>query len=230
MSKNKCKLIGYRRVSTQRQGMAGLGMEAQDNAINAHVVATGCVLVATYTEVESGKRSDRPELARAIAHARRIGATLVIAKLDRLARNVHFLSGLMEAGVAFVACDMPNANNFTLHIMAAVAEQEANMISVRTRAALTVAKARGTVLGGKRDGQHTLTGDDRAKGGRLAAETKRAQARDKYADLVPTMEELKAAGSSLKAIADRLNADGHRTSTGAAWGPVQVMRAMGRAK
>src|SRR4051794_9047518 len=102
-----CKLVAYRRVSTKGQGESGLGLEGQEQAIAAYAVSKGCVVIAAYTEVESGRRSDRPELARALAHARRSKATLVIAKLDRLSRNVAFLANLMEGGVDFVACDNP---------------------------------------------------------------------------------------------------------------------------
>src|SRR4051794_25918640 len=108
-------LVAYTRVSTQRQGQSGLGLEAQEQAIARYSAATGRPVIATYTEVESGRRSDRPELARALAHAKRSRAALVIAKLDRLARNVAFLANLMEAGVEFVACDQPSANRLTIH-------------------------------------------------------------------------------------------------------------------
>lgn len=129
------KYVAYFRVSTQRQGQSGLGLEGQQAA-----VAAFCEPLESFTEVESGKRSDRPELARAIAACKRLGATLVIAKLDRLARNVHFVSGLMESGVEFIACDNPNANRLTVHILAAVAEDEARRISERTKAALAAAR------------------------------------------------------------------------------------------
>ncbi len=136
------KAIAYYRVSTARQGQSGLGLEAQQAA-----VAAFCEPIETYTEVETGKRSDRPELQRAIAACKRMGATLVVAKLDRLARNVAFVSTLMESGVEFVACDNPTANRLTVHILAAVAEDEARRISERTKAALAAYKARGGTLG-----------------------------------------------------------------------------------
>ena len=144
------KLIAYYRVSTARQGVSGLGLEGQVAAVEEYARATGGALLRAYTEVESGKRNDRPELARALADCNDQSAVLVIAKLDRLARNVYFLSGLMEAGVEFVCCDMPSANRLTLHILAAVAEDEARRISERTKAALAAYKARGGLLGSAR--------------------------------------------------------------------------------
>jgi len=125
--------IAYYRVSTDRQGRSGLGLEAQRRVVAEYLAVSGLKPVSEFIEVESGRRTDRPELAKALAACRRHGSRLVIAKLDRLARNVAFVSGLMEAGVDFVACDMPHANRLTIHILAAVAEHEREMISTRTR-------------------------------------------------------------------------------------------------
>ena len=219
------KLVAYLRVSTKGQGDSGLGLEAQEAAVSAHAASSGSDLVARFVEVESGKRADRPELLKAIAHAKRAGATLVIAKLDRLSRNVAFLANLMETGVDFVACDQPNANRLTVHILAAVAENEAAMISQRTKAALAAYKARGGRLG-----TNNLTAEGMARGRLMGAKALRDRAVDAYADLVPIMKGWKAEGATLRAIADRLNADGHQTRTGGAWGPVQVMRALTRAQ
>lgn len=130
------KVVAYYRVSTDKQGRSGLGLEGQVAAVEGYCASAGGTIVKAYTEVESGKRADRPELAKALAHAKRVKAVLVIAKLDRLSRNVYFLAGLMESAVEFACCDMPSANRLTLHIMAAVAEDEAKRISERTRAAL----------------------------------------------------------------------------------------------
>ena len=138
--------VTYLRVSTDRQGKSGLGLEAQRAAVLDHVAGKG-EIAAEYVEIESGKRNERPQLARAMAEAKRIGAVLLIAKLDRLARNVAFIANLLEAGVEIAAADMPEANRFLLHVMAAVAEHEAQAISDRTRAALAAAKARGVALG-----------------------------------------------------------------------------------
>lgn len=224
-----CKLVAYYRVSTARQGQSGLGLEGQRSAVEVHASATGCAIVASFTDVESGKRADRPELSKALAHARRAGATLVIAKLDRLARNVAFLSGLMRSGVDFVACDNPHANKLTVHILAAVAEDEAERISERTKAALAAYKARGGILGASRPESRNLTDEARGKGCRAGGIATRNAAREAVADLMPTMVEMRSAGRTLREVANHLNADGHATRTGAAWSPVQVMRALKRA-
>ncbi len=142
--------VAYYRVSTQRQGASGLGLQAQRAAIEAFIAGKGAI-VAEFTEVESGKLASRPQLDAALAEAKRRQATLVIAKLDRLARNVAFLAALMERKVPFVACDMPEANEFMLHIMAAFAQHEARLISERTKVALSAAKRRGVRLGFARD-------------------------------------------------------------------------------
>ena len=141
------KIVTYTRVSTRRQGESGLGLEAQEAAIQNYTLENSAELVGAFVEVESGKKSNRPELAKAIALAKKTKSKLVVAKLDRLARNVHFISGLLESKVDFVALDFPEANTFTLHIMAALAEQEARLISERTKAALAAAKRRGVILG-----------------------------------------------------------------------------------
>ena len=139
--------IAYVRVSTERQGRSGLGLEAQQAAIHAVLRAGDRLLAPAYVEVESGKRTDRPEPEKALARCRATGATLLIAKLDRLSRDAHFLLGLKKAKVEFVAADMPTADPLTVGIMALVAEEEARMISARTKAALAAAKARGQKLG-----------------------------------------------------------------------------------
>ena len=187
-------IVAYYRVSTRGQGESGLGLEGQVAAVERYAASAGATIVRAFREVESGKRADRPELVRALAHARRAGATLVIAKLDRLARNVHFLSGLMESRVDFVACDNPNANRLTIHILAAVAEDEARRISERTRAALAAYKARGGVLGAVRPECRRLTPELSAKGRGAASRANRDAATAAYADLLPTMARLRAGG------------------------------------
>lgn len=217
------EIVSYVRVSTARQGSSGLGLDAQRAAIDAYCQQHGVTVAREYREVESGKRSDRPKLIAAIAHAKRAGTKLVIGKLDRLARNVHFISGLMESGIDFVACDVPEANRLLLHVMAAVAENEAKAISDRTIAALQQAKARGTALGATNPNSRNLTDEARAAG----AKSTQQKAIEAYAKDAPAMVEMRANGSSLAEIAQALNDGGHTTRTGKQWNPVQVSRVVG---
>jgi DNA invertase Pin-like site-specific DNA recombinase len=223
-------VIGYLRVSTKGQGESGLGIQAQRAAVETYAKQTGATLIFCYTEVESGKVADRPDLARALAHARRSKATLVVAKLDRLARNVAFLSALMDSTVPFVACDNPHANRLTLHILAAVAEAEALAISQRTKAALAAYKAKGGKLGAALPQCRNLTQEARRTGAQRAGAAVAKAASEAYADLAPTMAELRGEGLSLQAIADELNRQGHTTRRGLPWNPVQVLRVLNRAK
>src|SRR3954453_1397740 len=214
------KWVAYYRVSTAKQGASGLGLEAQREAVAGYLNGGNWQLAAEFVEIESGKRNDRPELAKALATCRRIGATLIIAKLDRLARNVAFVSNLMEAGVEFVAVDFPQANRLTIHILAAVAEHEREMISARTKAALAAAKARGTKLGNP----NGLSAEARTKGTAVAG-GKRKAAADRVTDLRPIVEEIKASGrTSLRAIAAELDARGIPAPRGGRWTAPAVMR------
>jgi DNA invertase Pin-like site-specific DNA recombinase len=204
--------VAYYRVSTAQQGKSGLGLEAQQAAVANHLNGGDWRIVAEFTEVESGKRKDRPKLADALAACRVHGAKLIIAKLDRLARNVAFVSALMEAGVEFEAVDFPQANRLTIHILAAVAEHEAKMISERTKAALAAAKRRGVKLGGYRGAELT------AKAQRAGVKAVQALADSRAADLAPIVRELQASGvASLRGIADELNRRGIRTPRGSHW-------------
>jgi DNA invertase Pin-like site-specific DNA recombinase len=226
------RLIAYYRVSTAKQGKSGLGLEGQKATVEDFRRQDGGELVTAYTEIETGKSKDRPELLKAIAHAKRSKATLVVAKLDRLARNVAFTSALMETNVDFVACDNPHANRFTIHILAAVAEHEAEQISQRTKAALKAAKARGVKLGSARPG-HWAGREDRRRAGlqkanAAAVVSNRRAAQEEYADLVPVVAELRDAGQSLQEIADELNDQGHTTRRGRPWNRMQVSRVLKR--
>lgn len=222
--------IAYFRVSTKRQGESGLGLEAQKTAVESYARQVGASIKATYVEIESGKRGDRPELAKALAHAKRSKATLVVAKLDRLSRNVAFLAAVMDSGCDFVAVDNPAANRLTLHILSAVAEAEARAISDRTKAALAVAKARGKLLGSARP-DHWQGREDRRRHGlekaiAASAEVRRQQIQTAYLDLVPEIAKYRAAGMTLAAIADRLNVAGHTTRRGKLWNAMQVRRVL----
>jgi DNA invertase Pin-like site-specific DNA recombinase len=205
--------IAYYRVSTERQGRSGLGLDAQRKAVADYLNGGAWTLLEEFVEVESGKRSDRLELAKALKACRARRATLVIAKLDRLARDAHFLLGLQKAGVDFVAADMPTANRLTVGIMALVAEEEARMISARTKAALAAAKARGAKLGfanPARVDRHEVS----AKG--VAAVT--ASADQHAANVLPVVRSIQAAGVvSLHRVADALNARGIHTARGGKW-------------
>jgi DNA invertase Pin-like site-specific DNA recombinase len=149
------KFVSYLRVSTTKQGRSGLGLEAQRHSVGQYLDGiAGAILLQELVEIESGKVDERPKLQEAMEHAKLTGAILLIAKLDRLSRNAHFLTGLAEKKLPFVACDMPNANEFTITIMAALAQQERKMISERTRAALQAVKARGKRLGNPKGAAH----------------------------------------------------------------------------
>jgi DNA invertase Pin-like site-specific DNA recombinase len=221
-------IIAYIRVSTKRQGRSGLGLEAQLQALADYQRENGVRRLATYKEVETGKSADRPELSKAIAHAKRSGATLVVAKLDRLARNAAFLLTLQASGLPMVFLDLPGANEFTVGVMALVAQHEARMISERTKAALAAYKRRGGLLGGSRPECRNLTEKARRKGQKAASLAIAKQAQQAYADLLPTMQEWRDSGLSQQAIACQLNAEGQTTRRGKPWSQVQVMRVLDR--
>lgn len=209
--------IAYYRVSTAKQGASGLGLEAQQAAVMAYAKANGLVIVQSFVEIETGTgKRQRVEIFKALDECKRTGAKLLIAKLDRLARNVHFISGLMESHVDFVCVDSPNVTPLTLHVLAAVAEQEAKLISKRTKDALTAAKARGIELGTPAN----MTTEAQRKG----AQANRARAIEANSKLTNYVGMLQSSGLTFEAIADRLNADGYRTRTGATFTPMAVWR------
>ena len=214
------KFVAYYRVSTDQQGASGLGLEAQRKAVETYLDGGPWRLVAEHTEVESGKRADRPELAKALLACRKYKAKLVIAKLDRLSRNLAFIATLMDSGVEFIAVDNPHANKLTIHILAAVAQHEREAISERTKAALAAAKARGKKLGGPRLAE--------ARRRSLAA---RSAAADAFAANVrPIIEQIRASGvSSLRGVARALTARGVRTARGGReWTAAQVSHVLER--
>lgn len=217
------KYVSYYRVSTAKQGASGLGLEAQQEAVRSYLERQpNSKLVDQFTEVESGKKNDRPQLQAALERCGVYNATLIIAKLDRLARNVHFISTLMEKKVDFVAVDFPEANRLTIHILAAVAEHEAEMISARTTAGLAAAKARGTKLGGDRAG---IIASQSPAGRAASLKTRRKRAAKKATGLLPMLRRLQDQGKSLRAIADHLNVEGVSTPRGTGqWSAVQVSR------
>ena len=209
------RFVAYERVSTKRQGASGLGLEAQRKAIDDLVAARGAAVIGRFTEVESGKLAERPELAKALHLAKVTGATLLIAKLDRLSRNAAFLLTLRDSGVRFVAADMPEANDLTVGIMALVAEQEREAISRRTREALAAARARGVRLG-NRNGAAALR--RAGKGGAPLREAIACNADQFAEDLRAVVEDIQVSGiSSLRAMAGELNSRGILTRRGGRW-------------
>lgn len=220
------RIVAYLRVSTAKQGHSGLGLEAQSTAIRAYADRVGATVTATFTEVESGKNNGRPELAKALHLSKVTGATLVIAKLDRLSRNAAFLLTLRDSGAHFVAADMPEANDLTVGIMALVAQQEREAISRRTREALEAAKARGQRLGNP-NGAAALR---RAGKGNTASRIVASANADRHAtDLLPIVGQLRAEGiTSLGGLADALNARGMLTPRGARWHKSSVRNLLNR--
>lgn len=211
------KFIAYYRVSTAKQGQSGLGLEAQQEAVRQYLNGGKWELLGEFVEVETGKGSDaldkRPQLKAALTQCKKQKARLLIAKLDRLARNVHFVSGLMESKVKFVAIDIPEANDLTIHVMAAFAEHEAKRISERTKAALAASKARGTKLG--------VAGPSNLK--RNLEE--RTQAADAFAEkLRPVLDGFKASGLTQMQQVEKLNELGIATPRGGQWSRMQLHR------
>ena len=219
MSAHRSKFVAYYRVSTDRQGQSGLGLEAQRSAVLAYLNGGSWTMITEFTEVESGRYADRPQLVAALAACKKHKAKLVIAKLDRLSRNLAFIATLMDSGVEFVAVDNPHANKLTVHILAAVAQHEREMISQRTRDALQAAKARG-----KRLGNPNLA---RARQRALEANSTAA---DRFsANVRPIIEQVQKSGvSSLRAVARALTARGIKTARGGEWTARMVINVLER--
>jgi DNA invertase Pin-like site-specific DNA recombinase len=221
------RAVVYYRVSTARQGASGLGLEAQRVAVETLCASRGWAIIAPpFQEVESGKRSDRPELLKALEQAKLTGARLVIAKLDRLSRDATFLLTLQDSGVRFVAADMPDANDLTVGIMALVARQERQAISRRTKEALAVAKARGVRLGNP-NGAAAFRRAGKGTGAAIAAVS--ANATSRADQLRPVIQRLQAGGvASLGALAAALNEEGILTPRGGRWHASSVRNLMAR--
>lgn len=219
------RLVAYYRVSTAKQGRSGLGLAAQRESVESYV-GGAARRVAEFTEVESGRKSDRPQLAKALRLCKATGAVLVVAKLDRLARDVAFLSNLMNSGVEFVAVDFPQANRLMIHVLAAVAEYESRMASDRTVVALQAAKARGQTLGNP-NGAAALRRAQ--KGNAAAVATIKTLATERANTLEDMVRDIQAHGiCTLAGIAAELEARGAKTPRGGRWYPASVHRLLQR--
>lgn len=213
------KFITYYRVSTQRQGVSGLGLDAQRDAVRQYLNGGSWEVVGEFVEIESGRKSDdqRPQLAAALAACKKHGAVLLVAKLDRLARNVHFVSGLMQAGVKFVAVDLPEANDLTIHVMAAFAEHEAKRISQRTKDALAAARARGAVLGAAGSANLRRNVEQRQREADVFAQKLRG-----------VIGGMLARGLTQRMMVTELNSLGVKAAKGGSWSLGQLQRVMKR--
>lgn len=221
-----CRVVAYYRVSTESQGRTGLSLQAQRDAVVSLCQHRGWDIVVDFTEVESGKRNDRPQLAAALKRAKVTGARLVIAKLDRLSRNVAFLASLQDSGAKFTAADMPEADEFTVHILAAVAQRERKLISERTKAALAAAKARGVKLGNPNGAEPIRRA---GKGTAAALEAARRKAADRAVEYAEILADVRSEGAtSLSAIAKELNVRGILTARGGRWHPSTVRNLVSR--
>ena len=215
MGEHSGKYVAYYRVSTERQGASGLGLDAQRTAVERYLNGGSWQMIAEFTEIESGRKvRNRPQLRAAMAAAKKARAILLVAKLDRLSRNVHFLTGLLESGVRFKAVDMPEADRTMIQMAAVMAEWEARRISERTRAALQAAKARGKVLGNR----NLVAGNAQL----VEAAKARAEA------LRTTLEGFRQQGLTQRRMVEELNRSGVPAARGGAWSLVQLQRVLGR--
>jgi DNA invertase Pin-like site-specific DNA recombinase len=217
------KFIAYYRVSTAKQGKSGLGLEAQQNAVNGYITGRDSELLQSHTDIESGSKDNRPELQKALRKCRLTGATLLIAKLDRLSRNRRFLMDLQDSTVNFVCCDMPEANNFTVGLLACLADYERELISERTRAALQAAKARGVKLGNPSLNEVRNTDTTAATKAHSEAANKR---NSELRQVIKEIQEDAANVLTLREVADKLNEAGYKTARGAMFHATTVNRIM----
>jgi DNA invertase Pin-like site-specific DNA recombinase len=226
-------IVAYIRLSRPKKGKnkketmdASYGIEFQRREVQRIADQHGARIIKEYIEVESARYNKRTEIHKAISHAVSSKSVLVIAKLERLARNVHFTSGLMESGVDFIACDMPDASKLTIHIMAAMAEQYSDDASTRTKNALSVAKSQGVLLGSARPGHWEGREHRRGwkKANKASAESRRKKAETTYGFILGQVRELREAGHTFKQIAEALNETGHTTTRGLPFTDVAVRR------
>lgn len=217
------KYVAYYRVSTQKQGKSGLGLEAQRKMVTDFVTINGGEIVAEYTEIESGKRDDRPELMHAMKHASLVGGRLLVGKLDRLSRDLHFITSLQKSRVDFVVSDLPGCDSFTINIYGSLAQREREMIASRTKQGLAAAKARGVKLG-TNNLKPELVKDASAKG----VQVRQQNADDFAARVKPTIEALIAQGKSLRGVAAEMDKLGVKTARGGVWTPTAVKNALAR--
>jgi DNA invertase Pin-like site-specific DNA recombinase len=230
------ELVTYYRVSDKKQGDGktsgtGHGIDAQMRDVEYLRQRLGGTVIDTRTEIESGGNDDRPKLAEAVAICKKTGATLVVAKLDRLARSTYLIACLQKAGIKFICADNPTANELTIHILAAVAENELKMIRARTRAGLASAKLKGVKLGANgtdKNGQPHKDGRGYNEGVKRANKAKSEKARQYYAYLLPRIKLMRENGDTIQQIVDWLNQNGHVTSTGRAWSTSVLYEVMSR--
>ena len=223
MTKNSEQYVSYLRVSTQKQGYSGLGLEAQKEIIKNYLHDK--TPIAEFTEIESGRKTDRPKLKEALTQCRTTGATLIVAKLDRLARNVSFLSNLLESDVEIVFCDFPQANKMVLHILAAISQYEAELTAQRTKAALQAKKARGAKLGNP---EHLMNKHKQAIANSNKTNSEKAKKNPNNKRAIAFLKVMISQGKSLTEMTDILNSEGFVTAQGCKFVPATVRRLIKR--
>ncbi len=228
MEATPSKFIAYYRVSTRRQGLSGLGLEAQESTVKAYVANKQGDLLAAYTEVESGRKTKRPQLAAALRHCKATGATLIVAKLDRLARNTLFLLQVMQSGAEILACDCPRMNKLTLTVFAAVAEYEADRIRERIKEALAEAKKRGVKLGGFRPEMQVHRDEWEARRKENSAAAHREKADEHALNVGAHIRQAQNAGQTLRQIVQTLNDKNIQTANGGKWYATTVKNVIAR--